>query len=94
MTNTEKKIDTKLISEVRKIFTFHLETNKQRKTPERFSILEEIYSQAGHFDAEDLYLKMKKKSYNVSRATVYNTLELLVNSDLITKHQFGENHAQ
>ena len=94
MMNIEKKIDPKLNAEVRKIFTLYLEENKQRKTPERFSILEEIYNQIGHFDAEDLYLKMKRKSYNVSRATVYNTLELLVNSDLITKHQFGENHAQ
>jgi Fur family ferric uptake transcriptional regulator len=92
--NIEKKIDPKLNAEVRKIFTLYLEQNKQRKTPERFSILEEIYNQIGHFDAEELYLKMKRKSYNVSRATVYNTLELLVNSDLITKHQFGENHAQ
>ena len=94
MMNIEKKIDPKLNAEVRKIFTLYLEENKQRKTPERFSILEEIYNQIGHFDAEDLYLKMKRKSYNVSRVTVYNTLELLVNSDLITKHQFGENHAQ
>lgn len=94
MMNIEKKIDPKLNAEVRKIFTLYLEQNKQRKTPERFSILEEIYNQIGHFDAEELYLKMKRKSYNVSRATVYNTLELLVNSDLITKHQFGENHAQ
>ena len=94
MMNIEKKIDPKLNAEVRKIFTLYLKENKKRKTPERVSILEEIYNQIGHFDAEDLYLKMKRKSYNVSRATVYNTLELLVNSDLITKHQFGENHAQ
>lgn len=94
MIKSVHKTDPKLITEVRKIFTFYLENNKQRKTPERFSILEEIYNRNGHFDAEDLYIQMKSKSYNVSRATVYNTLELLVNSDLITKHQFGENHAQ
>lgn len=37
---------------------------------------------------------MLKKNYHVSRATVYNTLELLLSCDLITKHQFGKNLAQ
>jgi Fur family ferric uptake transcriptional regulator len=37
---------------------------------------------------------MKNKKYRVSRATVYNTLELLVSCDLVTKHQFGKNMAQ
>ena len=37
---------------------------------------------------------MKNRSYRVSRATVYNTLELLVNCDLVKKHQFGKNLAQ
>lgn len=86
--------DSKLINEVKNIFTAYLELHKQRKTPERFSILEEIYSRDTHFDAEELYLQMKNNQFNVSRATVYNTLELLVNCDLVTKHQFGQNHAQ
>jgi Fur family transcriptional regulator, ferric uptake regulator len=79
--------------EVRKIFTAYLERKSLRKTPERFAILEEIYSLNGHFDVEALYLGMKQKNFQISRATVYNTLDLLVETDLVGRRQFGRNLA-
>ena len=36
---------------------------------------------------------MKNKNYRVSRATLYNTIDLLIESGLVRKHQFG-NQAQ
>ncbi len=90
-------VDTALedtIKEVLQQFSNHLEKTNQRKTPERFAILEEIYRRTDHFDAEALYIHMKTQSYRVSRATVYNTLELLVSCNLVTRHQFGSNLAR
>jgi len=82
------------IEEIKEIFSQHLEKHNLRRTPERYAILEEIYNRTDHFDAEALYIHMKNSNYRVSRATVYNTLELLVVCDLVTKHQFGKNLTQ
>ncbi len=79
---------------VKQLFIQFLETRKLRKTPERFAILEKIYTISHHFDIENLYEAMIENGYRVSKATVYNTIDLLVEANLVRKHQFGSNLAQ
>ncbi len=83
-----------IIEEVKKVLDKHLELKKLRKTPERYAIINEIYSFTHHFDADELYSQMIKKKYRVSKATIYNTLELLVNLELVTRHVFKDNLAK
>lgn len=89
-----KETDKQTFETVKRIFIEYLNLNGHRKTPERFSILREIYATDGHFDVETLYIRMKNNKYRVSRATLYNTVELLQSCGLVTKHQFGNHSAQ
>lgn len=84
----------KKLEEVRGIFSAFLQKRSQRQTPERFAVLEEVYATDDHIDADELYLRLKQKGIHVSRATVYNTLELLLECDLVVRHQFGKTQAK
>ena len=81
------------LEQAKNIFSKYLENKKHRKTPERFAILEEVYARDDHFDVEMLFKNLKETGHHVSRATVYNTLDLLLDCDLVIKHQFGNNVA-
>lgn len=83
-------MEDKIKDTVKQVLTEYLQKNGHRKTPERYAILETIYSIQGHFDIENLYQYMAdKEKFRVSRATLYNTIILLIDAGLVIKHQFG-----
>lgn len=79
-----------LLEEVRERLEGFLAEGGHRRTPERFAVLEEIYLAGGHFDIDTLMERMKCHGAKVSRATLYNTIELFLEAGLVRKHRFGE----
>ena len=71
-----------------KRFDQFLDEKKMRKTPERFAILHCILAFQSHFTIDQLAQSMEQGAYHVSRATIYNTLQLLVEAGLVRRHAF------
>lgn len=70
-------------------FRSYLESHNLRKTPERFALLEKAMTLSGHFGVDELYEVMDKDGFHVSKATIYSTMELLVDCGLLDRHLFG-----
>lgn len=73
----------------RKQFVDFLRSRGMRVTPERMALLEEIYRQHGHIDAEQILDGLRAGGKKVSRATVYRNLELLVEAGLVQRQRLG-----
>ena len=87
------KKEPTLYEQARDVLDSKIEELKLRKTQERYRLLEEIYSREDHFEIEDLFESMLQQNFNVSKATVYNVVELLTEIGLVTRHNFGNNNA-
>jgi Fur family ferric uptake transcriptional regulator len=70
-------------------FRQFLATRGLRMTREREVILDAILDTQEHFDVERLYVELRKRDRFVSRATIYRTLHLLVESGLLDRARFG-----
>ncbi len=70
-------------------FKGFLQEKKYFRTPERLLILEEVLRIKGHFTAEDLQKRLTDGRTRVAKATVYNTLPLLVESGILHGEVFS-----
>ncbi len=82
------------MSEAVKYFTEFLKSENFRVTPERLAVLETVLEYRNHFDADELFLKMKMQGSTISRATVYNTLDKLTQCGILSRTRFGKNLAR
>ena len=78
-------MEANIKEQIRTVFTRYLEANKCRKTTERYTILDAICDMEGRFTLEELSEKLTADNFIVSRATLYNTLRLLLSMRLVVK---------
>jgi Fur family transcriptional regulator, ferric uptake regulator len=75
------------------IFSNYLQQRELKNTPERFIILNEIVRMRKHFEADSLLVQLRIKNKKISRATIYRTLELLIDCGLVKKNKFNTLHS-
>ncbi len=78
-------MDDKFRTNLRRQFSDHLERQGKRRTPERFFILEVALEMKGRFSADDLLRRTAEGSLRVSRATLFNTIPLLIDSGVLRR---------
>lgn len=69
-------------------FNDYLDAHGMRKTAERYAILKRILDLNGHFTIEELQQVIESDGFRVSRSTVYNTVELLIDAKMLRRHVF------
>ena len=79
-------MEKRVKEEVKQILTAYLETNNRSKTPERFAILDAVYSMRGHFTLNELSNYLVAHNFRVSRATLYSTIKLFYELRLVIPH--------
>ncbi len=78
-----------MIQQAERTFSDFLEKKDLKLTSQRRTILHQAMRE-GHFSAEDLLEFSKKEDPTVSKATVYRTLALLKESNILEEQDFGE----
>ena len=75
-------------------FNEYLDARGMRRTTERYVILKRIMEINGHFTIEELQQMIDSDGFRVSRSTVYNTVELLIEAKMLRRHVFEGMTAQ
>lgn len=88
-----KKEKIELTAQAESQFKSFMKAEGLRCTSERIDVLHEIYRSSTHLDADEIFVRLRKKGTGISRATVYHTLDLLFRFNLVTKIDLGHKHA-
>jgi Fur family ferric uptake transcriptional regulator len=79
-------------AKVENLFKSFMKAEGLRCTQERLNVIREIYRSNTHLDADEIFVRLRKKGVAISRATVYHTLDLLFRFKLVTKIDLGHKH--
>jgi Fur family ferric uptake transcriptional regulator len=82
----------KLLIEAREVYSEFLKKNKMFFTKERTKLLDFIFEQQGHFSADELMFEVQKADIKVSRATLYRSLNQMVDAGILSESDFGHGH--
>ncbi|MBM3423169.1 MAG: transcriptional repressor [Chlorobi bacterium] len=88
---SRKESSEKLV-QAETLFKTYMKEHGMRCTTERLIVLRELYKASSHLDADEIFVRLKKKGMSISRATVYHTLDLLFKCHLVTKIDLGHKH--
>jgi Fur family ferric uptake transcriptional regulator len=80
------------VRRAQKLFVQFLRDNNLKVTKERLMLVEELLTSEGHLDADSLLFQIRQRGKKASRATVYRTLELMVQAGLARKSRLGREH--
>ena len=73
-------------------FREYIKEKGLRNTPERETIIDEIFAIHDHFDVDELFLQLRNKKKRISKASLYRTIPLLIDSGLIKEVYFENGH--
>ena len=74
------------------LFKEYLDSKKLKFTAERQAILDRVFANYKHFEADELLVDLRQNKLKISKATIYRTLSLLVKCGLLREVIFGERH--
>jgi len=72
------------------IFRNYLERRGLKLTAERQGVFDELFARHEHVEADEILVRLRAKGKKISRATIYRTLELLVDSGIVGRVRIGE----
>ena len=73
------------MGDAKNIFKEYLKNKNLRNTPERDVILEEVYAKDGHFDVDELFIRLRKNypKKRISKASIYRNIPLFIKAGLV-----------
>ena len=74
------------------VFQEFIQRRSLRRTPERERILHEIFEIHGHFDVDELHLRLRERGTKVSKASIYRALPLFIDCGLVREVDFIDGH--